>query len=130
MEKKQSVQSVQKAKTIASFVKKNQFFFQFSNKPLSQFLCYELSKCNSDRYTYRIDNVEICFSVENDVDRRQGGYLCCYVLNLDSWYSKNVFDSCEGYVEYNDGEKYYAWREECKVLFQWDKIIECMERCF
>lgn len=137
MEKKQSVQSVQKARTIASFVKKNQFFVQFSNNDLAYFLCQELSKCNSDRYTYRIDNVEISFFLYsyND-DKRKGGYLCCNIWDKGNWDVKWVFNSFEQGVEYNDKDTYllsdvvfnkYRNREEYRTtLFQWDKIIECM----
>lgn len=140
MEKKQSVQSVQKARTIASFVKKNQLFVQFSNKPLARFLCQELSKCNSDVYIYRLDNVEISFRLcsYND-DKRKGGYLCCNIWDKSIWDVKTVFNSFEQGVEYNDKDKYLLsdvvldyWGKEVNriTLFQWDKIIECMERCF
>lgn len=148
MEKKQSVQSVQKAKTIASFVKKNQFFVQFSNNSLSQFLCQELSKCNSNSYTYRRDDVEIQFYLDSqNGDARNGGYLCCRINKLLKWDEntffissmKTVFNSFECGVEYNDKDIYLLtdvvndyWGKEVNriVLFQWDKIIECMERCF
>ena len=148
MEKKQSVQSVQKARTIASFVKKNQLFVQFSNKPLAEFLCQELSKCNSNSYTYRRNDVEIQFYLDSqNGDGRNGGYLCCRINKLLKWDEntffissiKTVFNSFECGVEYNDKDIYLLsdvvidyWGKEVNriVLFQWDKIIECMERCF
>lgn len=61
MEKKQSVQFVQKARTIASFVKKNNHLFKQSSNSLMQFLCDELSKCKYGSYTYRLDNAKIQF---------------------------------------------------------------------
>jgi hypothetical protein len=132
--------SVEKARTIASFVKKNNFFVQFSNNPLSQFLCDELSKCNSDRYTYRLDNVEIEFYLDTqNGDARKGGYLCCVIYNTDNWDVKRVFNSFEGGVKYNDNEEYkfcdvildcFGKEVNRIVLFKWDKIMECMERCF
>lgn len=139
MEKKQ-FHSVEKARTIASFVKKNNLFVQFSNNPLSQFLCDELSKCKYGSYTYRIDNVEIQFFLNPyNSDGRNGGYLCCNILDLDNWDVKRVFDSFEQGVKYNDKDVYkfsdiildYFGKEVNRiVLFKWDKIMECMERCF
>lgn len=130
----QSVQSVQKARTIASFVKKNNHLFKQSSNYLANFLCLELSKCNSNKYTYRIDNVEIGFYLyTQNGDARQGGYLfCCIWDNYDSY---NVFNSFETGVRYNDGTEYKiidkvingCGREVNRsVLFEWDKIIECM----
>lgn len=144
----QSVQSVQKARTIASFVKKNQRFVQFSNNSLAVFLCQELSNCNSNSYTYRLDDVEICFYLDTqNGDARQGGYLCCRINKLYKWDAntffissmKMVFNSFEQGVEYNDKDTYMLsdvvldyWGKEVNriILFQWDKIIECMERYF
>lgn len=133
MEKKQ-FQSVEKARTIASFVKKNNHLFKQSSNSLAQFLCLELSKCKYGSYTYRIDDVEIEFYLYcgND-DNRKGGYLCCTIWN--NWDSYNVFNSFETGVRYNDGTEYYFFdkvinicgREvDRSVLFEWDKIIECM----
>ena len=140
MEKKQSVQSVQKAKTIASFVKKNNHLFKQSSNCLASFLCQELSKCNSDVYIYRLDNVEISFRLcsYND-DKRKGGYLCCDIWDKGIWDVKTVFNSFEQGVEYNDKDTYRLtdvvldyWGKEVNriTLFQWDKIIECMESYF
>ena len=144
----QSVQSVQKARTIASFVKKNNHLFKQSSNSLAYFLCDELSKCNSNSYTYRLDDVEICFYLDTqNSDARQGGYLCCRINKLYKWDAntffissmKTVFNSFETGVEYNDNDRYllcdvvldYCGREvNRKVLFEWDKIIECMESYF
>ena len=148
MEKKQSVQSVQKARTIASFVKKNNHLFKQSSNCLASFLCQELSKCKNGSYTYRIDNKEIQFFLNPyNGDGRNGGYLCCNILDLDNWDVSSIFFSDATNVRF-----YYKtdrWNvdidnfslfdkvinvcgreEERKVLFEWDKIIECMERCF
>lgn len=144
MEKKQSVQSVQKAKTIASFVKKNNHLFKQSSNELANFLCQELSKCNSNKYTYRIDNVEMQFSLNPyNGDGRNGGYLCCSILDLDNWVVNNVFFSDLSNARYYyKSDIYYNFslfdkvinvcgvEEERKVLFEWDKIIECMESYF
>ena len=134
MEKKQFVQ---KARTIASFVKKNNHLFKQSSNSLAQFLYEELSKCDSNKYTYRIDDVEIYFYLDsrND-DIRKGGYLFCGIFNITNYDSYNVFNSFETGVRYNDKTEYKVFdkifnnalgREvDRSVLFEWDKIIECM----
>lgn len=148
MEKKQSVQFVQKARTIASFVKKNNHLFKQSSNQFAQFLCEELSKCKYGSYTYRIDNKKIQFFLDpyND-DGRNGGYLCCNILDLDNWDINSIFSTDLTNVKYYyktarwnvDIDKFSLYdkvisitgrEEERKVLYEWDKIIECMERCF
>ncbi len=137
----QSVQSVQKARTIASFVKKNNHLFKQSSNFLAYFLCSELSKCNSNEYTYRIDDVEIYFYLDTqNSDARQGGYLRCNVINLYNWDVNSIFSSNASNVRYyykNNGYDNFSLFDkifdnvlgkevERKVLFEWDKIIECM----
>lgn len=144
MEKKQSVQSVQKARTIASFVKKNNHLFKQSSNSLAKFLCLELSKCKYGSYTYRIDNKEIQFFLNPyNSDGRNGGHLCCNILDLDNWVVNSIFSSDLTNVRYYYKSNIYynfslfdkvinvcGGEEERKVLFEWDKIIECMEGCF
>lgn len=124
MEKKQSVK---KARTIASFVKKNNRLFKQSSNSLVKFLCDELSKCKYANYTYRLDNIEIQFFLHPcNSDGRNGGYLWCNVKNIDTDDITIIFTSYEDAITYF----YPSLDGERSVLFDWDKIIECMERCF
>lgn len=129
---------VEKARTIASFVKKNEHLFKESSNELAQFLYEELSKRkNYANYTYRIDNVEIQFFINpTDGDGRNGGYLCCNVKNIDTDDMAMIFTSCENTIEYWYPNLYTVYspdiigiKDEGKFLFDWDKIIECMEEC-
>lgn len=145
MEKKQFVQ---KAITIASFVKKNKHLFEQSSNSLSQFLCDELGKCKYGSYTYHLDNAKIQFFLNPyNSDGRNGGYLCCNVINLNNWDVYPVFSSDETNVKYYyydttaAPEDIYSIfdiifndvlnrEEERTVLFVWDKIIKCIERYY
>lgn len=129
---------VEKARTIASFVKKNEHLFKESSNELAQFLYEELSKRkNYANYTYRIDNVEIQFFINpTDGDGRNGGYLWCNVKNIDTDDMAMIFTSCENTIEYWYPNLYTVYspdiigiKDEGKFLFDWDKIIECMEEC-
>lgn len=145
MEKKQFVQ---KARTIASFVKKNNHLFKQSSNELAQFLYQELSKHKKyTDYIYHLDNVVIRFFLDHyNGDGRDGGYLCCNIWAPDN---KTVFYSDAISVKYYYNSKdnrnvdidnfslydkifnnFLGREEKRNVLFEWDKIIECMERCF
>jgi hypothetical protein len=121
---------IQKARTIASFVKKNKHLFKESSNELAQFLYQELSKCNNkvyDTYIYRLDNVEIQFILIPEYGKgREGGCLYCDVKNIFRRFSKLIFTSdIDAITYYQDG----FIEDKGKLLFDWDKIIESMERC-
>lgn len=120
---------VQKARTIASFVKKNEHLFKESSNELAQFLYEELSKRkNYANYTYRIDNVEIQFFINpTDGDGRNGGYLWCNVKNIDTDDMAMIFTSDENTIVYWYLNAVYDIGIKEEFLFDWDKIIESIE---
>lgn len=120
---------IQKARTIASFVKKNEHLFKESSNELAQFLYEELSKRkNYANYTYRIDNVEIRFILIPEYGKgREGGYLYCNVKNIDTNYINMIFTSDINRITYYQSSMHSVYSDEEEFLFDWDKIIECIE---
>lgn len=120
---------VEKARTIASFVKKNEHLFKESSNELAQFLYEELSKRkNYANYTYRIDNVEIQFFINpTDGNGRNGGYLWCNVKNIDTDDMAMIFTSDENTIVYWYLNAVYDIGIKEEFLFDWDKIIESIE---
>jgi hypothetical protein len=120
---------IQKASTIASFVKKNKHLFKESSNELAQFLYQELSKCKKyANYNYRLDNVEIQFILVPEYGKgREGGYLWCNVKNINTDNIKMIFTSDIDTITYYQDKGYIE--DKGKFLFDWNKIIESMERC-
>lgn len=120
---------VEKARTIASFVKKNEHLFKESSNELAQFLYEELSKRkNYANYTYRLDNIEIQFFIKpTDGDGRNGGYLWCNVKNIDTDDIAMIFTSDENTIVYWYLNTVYDIGIKEEFLFDWDKIIESIE---
>lgn len=118
---------IQKARTIASFVKKNKHLFKESSNELAQFLYQELSKRkNYANYTYRLDNVEIQFILIPEYGKgRDGGCLYCSVKNIDTNYIKLIFTSDIDTITYCQDKGYIE--DKGKLLFDWDKIIKSIE---
>lgn len=120
---------VEKARTIASFVKKNEHLFKESSNELAQFLYEELSKRKKyANYIYRLDNIEIQFFINpTDGDGRNGGYLCCNVKNIDTDDMAMIFTSDENTIVYWYLNAVYDIGIKEEFLFDWDKIIESIE---
>lgn len=120
---------VEKARTIASFVKKNKHLFKESSNELAQFLYEELSKRKKyANYIYRLDNIEIQFFINpTDVEGRNGGYLCCTVKNIDTDVIGMIFTSDENTIVYWYLNAVYDIGTKEEFLFDWDKIIESIE---
>lgn len=120
---------VEKARTIASFVKKNEHLFKESSNELAQFLYQELSKRKKyANYTYRLDNIEIQFFINpTDGNGRDGGYLCCTVKNIDTDDMAMIFTSDENTIVYWYLNAVYDIGIKEEFLFDWDKIIESIE---
>jgi hypothetical protein len=118
---------IQKAKTIASFVKKNKHLFKESSNELAQFLYQELSKRKKyANYNYRLDNVEIQFILVPEYGKgRDGGYLWCNVKNINTDNRAMIFTSNENIIEY----WYFGININEEFLFDWNKIIESIEIC-